>query len=398
MSVLFENARVLAQGGIEPPGWVYVEAERIAQCGLGHAPCLPNCKRIDADGRILSPGLIDVHAHGAMGHDTMDADPEGLRAMACFYARHGVTAYYATTMTAPIDEILGALGAVRAMMDAEVSGAPPEGAALLGAHVEGPYIDADRVGAQSPDSVRRAMLDEYERLAATGVVRLITVAPEHAENRALIPRMVAEGVAVAVGHSAATYDEIATAANLGLSQATHLFNAMAGLHHRQPGTVGAALALDSIRCQLIADNIHIHPAVLKLAIRAKGTDGILLITDAMGGTGMPDGNYQLGKQRVTVSNGEARLANGALAGSTLTLDRAVRNAMAAADLCLGEALAMATLTPARAMGIDDRKGSIAPHKDADIILLDEAGVVWLTMVRGRVVYRRDAEISTQADG
>jgi len=389
MRILFENARLVTETGIEPGGWVFVQERRIAQVGYGRAPRLQDVERVDAEGRVLSPGMIDLHAHGALGRDTMDADPEGLRAMARFYARHGVTAYYATTMSAPIDEILAALASVREVMNEAPDDSEVTEASLLGVHVEGPYIDPERAGAQSPGTIRRATLDEYERLVATGVVKLITLAPEYSENRTLLPRAVADGLVVAAGHSSASYDDMAQAARLGLSQATHLFNAMGGLHHREPGMVGASLALDGIRCQLIADNIHIHPAVLKLAVRAKGINGIILITDAMSGTGMPDGTYRLGDQDVVVAGGEARLESGALAGSTLTLERAVHNMMAAADLSLADALAMATLVPARAMGIADHKGSIQPAKDADIILLDDAGVVWLTMVAGRVVYRRE---------
>ena len=173
----------------------------------------------------------------------------------------------------------------------------------------------------------------------------------------------------------------------GLSQVTHLFNGMEPLHHRTPGAVGAALALDGIRCQLIADNIHLHPAVLKLAVRAKGIEGIILVTDAMSGAGMPDGAYELGGQKVVVRNGECRLANGALAGSTLTLERAVRNIMRACELSLAQALPMASRVPAASLGLAHRKGAIAVGMDADLIVVDGKVNVDLTMVGGEIVYQ-----------
>jgi len=314
----------------------------------------------------------------------MDATPEALQTMARFYAQHGVTSFLPTTTTAPLPELLAALENV-----ARFCGRSTGGAAILGAHVEGPYLNAERRGAQEASHMRPADPAEYRQLLATGVVRLLTLAPELAENRGLIRDAVAQGIAVAAGHTRASYEEMVQAVELGLTQVTHLFNGMEPLHHRQPGAVGAALALEGLRCQLIADLIHIHPAVLKLAVRAKGTAGIILITDAMSGTGMPDGEYTLGGQRVTVHQGAARIANGALAGSTLTLDRAVRNIMAAAELPLAEALSMASRVPAQALGLAARKGGLAVGKDADLIAVDQEMRVQLTMVGGALVHRRN---------
>lgn len=379
--ILFFNGTLLAEDG-EYPGWLLVAEGRIAQMGRGLPPEV-EAERLDLGGLLLGPGMIDLHVHGALGHDTMDATPEALQAMARFYAQHGVTAFLPTTTTAPLPVLLAALENV-----ARFSGRSTGGAAVLGAHVEGPYLNAERRGAQEPAHMRPADPAEYRRLLGTGVVRLLTLAPEIVENRQLIRDAVAQGVAVAVGHTRASYEEMVQAVELGVTQVTHLFNGMEPLHHRQPGAVGAALALEGLRCQLIADLIHIHPAVLKLAVRAKGTGNIILITDAMSGTGMPDGEYTLGGQRVTVQQGAARIASGALAGSTLTLDRAVRNIMAAADLPLAEALSMASRVPAQALGLAARKGGLAVGKDADLIVVDREMNVHLTLVGGEVVHRR----------
>lgn len=379
---LLHNALAYTEDGPREHSWVLIEERRIARIGQGAVPALSDAEYVDVGQRILAPGLIDLHVHGALGHDTMDATPEALQQIARFLARHGVTSFLATTMTAPFDALLIALRNVALMMR-EGTG----GAALLGAHVEGPYVDVERRGCQDATHVRRASPDEYKSLFDTDVIRLLTVAPEFPENQELIRFAISRGAVVAAGHTRASYDTMLKVVEWGVTQVTHLFNAMDPLHHRAPGVVGAALSLDVLRCQLIADNIHVHPAVLKLAVRAKGVDRIILVTDAMRGAGMPDGTYDLGGQSVTVRQGEARLADGTLAGSTLTLERGVRNIMAAADLSPRDALNMASRVPAQALGLQERKGSIAVGKDADLIVLSDDLDVLLTMVAGEIVYR-----------
>jgi N-acetylglucosamine-6-phosphate deacetylase len=381
-TTLFYNATVYAEQGPIERGWVFVEGSHIVQIGQGMCTGFTDAARLDLGGHILSPGLLDLHVHGALGHDTMDATPEALQQMARFYARHGVTAFLATTMSAPSKAIRLALENVAAAMRAGTGGAT-----CLGAHVEGPYLDARHVGAQNPAHVRLADPQEYASFFATGAVKLLTLAPEYPENRELIPYALSHGIAVAAGHTRASYEEMQAAAEMGVTQVTHLFNALDPLHHRKPGAAGAALTLDGLYCQLIADNIHIHPAMLKLAVRAKGAQGIILVTDAMAGTGMPEGTYALGGLAVTVRQGEARLANGALAGSTLTLERGLRNIMAATGLSLREALPMATSVPARALGIEAYKGSLAVGQDADLIVVDADLHVRLSMVMGEIVYK-----------
>ena len=377
--ILIHNATVHARAAVYDPGWALVEAGSIAAVGRGSAPT-SDARCIDAQGHILAPGLIDIHAHGAMGYDTMDATPNALRAMARFYARHGVTSFLATTMTAPLDAILTALRNI-----AEVMRAGTGGAALLGAHVEGPYLDVERRGCQDAALIRCADVAEYGPLLETGVIRLLTLAPEIPGNESLIREALARGVALAMGHTQATYDQVCTAVDLGVTQVTHLFNGMNPLHHRAPGAVGAALTTDALYCQLIADNIHLHPTVLDLTVRAKGPERVILVTDAMSGTGMPDGEYMLGGLAVTVVQGSARIASGNLAGSTLTMERAIRNMMAATGRSLQAVLPMATRVPAQALGLT-RKGSIGAGMDADMVALDVAGNVAMTMVGGEIVY------------
>jgi N-acetylglucosamine-6-phosphate deacetylase len=234
--------------------------------------------------------------------------------------------------------------------------------------------------------VRGPNAEEYAAFFAHGNVRLISVAPELAGMERFIRWAVAQGAKVAIGHSMATYEEVLQAVEWGVSQATHTYNAMQGMHHRAPGTAGAVLTCDAIYAQIIADLVHVHPAMINLLLRAKGIDRTVLITDAMRAAGLPDGEYDLGGQTVTVAEGQARLASGNLAGSTLTMDRAVRNVVQHLDLSIPDALHMATVTPAMALGVDDHKGRLQPGYDADLVLLDQQLCVQWTMVQGRFVY------------
>lgn len=363
-------------------GAVVIDAGKITAVTEAPPPAPDLGEVIDARGLTVAPGLIDIHIHGAMGYDTMDATPEAIAGMARFVAEHGVTSFLPTTVTANRADTLAAIENVAACMGQQTGGAQ-----VLGIYLEGPYVNARQKGAQAPDHIRVADPDEYEAFFQAGPVRLVTLAPEIPENRALIPYAVERGAAVAVGHSVANYDEVLRAVSLGMNQATHTFNGMTGIHHREPGTAGASLSCDAIYAQVIVDFVHIHPAVVKVLVRAKGLDRAVLITDAMRATGMPDGVYDLGGQNVTVVDGAARLASGSLAGSTLTLDRAVRNVMQAAGLSLDEALRMATLTAAQSIGVADHKGSLEPGKDADVVLLDAEHRVVMTIVGGQVVYR-----------
>ncbi|MCB9450336.1 MAG: N-acetylglucosamine-6-phosphate deacetylase [Anaerolineaceae bacterium] len=336
---------------------------------------------IDATGQTIIPGLIDVHVHGGDGHDTMDATPAAIHGMARFFAQHGVTSYYPTTMTDTAENIQRALENVAACPH------PEDGAQHLGVHVEGPFLSPHYPGAQPPTFFRPPQPDEYAAWMKTGVVRLITVAPELDGALPMIEALTAQGVEFAAGHTNATYAETSRGAACGLRQVTHTFNGMRPLNHREPGILGAALTDDRLYAQIIADGVHTHPAMVKLLFRAKGAGRVLLITDAMSAAGLPDGDYTLGAQSVTVKDGVARIPAGNLAGSTLTLDRAVRNTVAWTGLSLAEILPAATSTPAEAMNLTN-KGRLVPGMDADIVLLDEQLEVSLTMVGGRVVYRR----------
>ena len=363
-------------------GWLFVEAGKIAALGDGDAPDGFDAVVIDGGGKTLLPGFVDVHVHGGAGAEAMDASPDALRTMAQFYARHGVTAFLATTWTDTRPRIQAALETIAASV-----GQMPDGATLIGAHVEGPYISETRPGAQSPDNIRRADRDEALALLDLGVVRLMALAPEFPENHWLIRECVKRGITVSAAHTSATYADMRRAVELGVTQATHTCNAMTGLHHREPGTLGAVLTLPEINAELIADNIHVHPAVIDVIYRCKGADHLILITDAIRGAGMPDGEYPIDERTITIKDGSARLPDGTLAGSTLTMERALRNLLAATGASLADVWQTSSLNAARSAGISARKGSLELGKDADLVLIDANVNVYLTVAEGRIVYR-----------
>ena len=381
MSITIRGGRVITPLEVFEQADVLIEGGRILAVGPGLAAAAAG-ERIEAEGHIVAPGLVDIHVHGSAGHDTMDATREAIEGMARYFASRGVTAFCPTTMTVPAEEIMASVRAVH-----ECQQRPVEGAQPLGVHLEGPYIDAAKKGAQPAQHVRTAGDLDYRGFFSLGNIRLVSLAPEFEENRELIAFARARGVAVAVGHSSASYEQVVEAVKLGVSQSTHTFNQMEGIHHRKPGTVGAALMLDEIYAQFIADGVHLHPAIVKMIVHLKGPDRAVLITDAIRGAGMPDGEYELGGQPITVKEGAVRLADGALAGSCLTMDQGVRNIAAFTGRPLAECLRMATLTPARAIGVAHRKGSIEPGKDADIVILTPNLEVAATVAMGRVVYR-----------
>jgi N-acetylglucosamine-6-phosphate deacetylase len=383
--LLFVNAHLFGPVDDWQPGWLLTEGKRIKLMGHGQPPQFPEgylSQRIDASGLSLLPGFIDLHVHGAVGHELMDASPDGLRAMAQFYARHGVTAFLPTTWTASGEAIGRALGTVRQLL-----GPVPGGATILGAHLEGPYLNPARCGAQDTRFIRRAERDEALALLDTGVVRLLALAPEFPENLWLIDECARRGITASAAHTAATYEQMLAAVERGLRQTTHTFNAMTGLGHREPGTVGAALALPQIVCELIADTIHVHPAVIKILLEVKGPQRVILVTDAIRGAGLADGEYKIDDRTLTVRDGAARLPDGTLAGSVLTMERALQNLIRVSGRPLRELWPAAGLNAARAIGLSATKGSLEAGKDADLVLLNGPMEVCMTVAEGEIVYR-----------
>jgi N-acetylglucosamine-6-phosphate deacetylase len=356
-------------------GEVVVDGPAIAAV----APATPTAggEIVELGDRWLLPGYIDAHVHGGGGAQCNTADPEDILAVARFHARHGTTSLLATTVSASVDALTTALTAI--------ARAAAEQPAVLGAHLEGPFLSPHRPGAMDPGTFLDPDPAVLERLLTTAdhTVRLMTIAPERPGAGRLIGDLVRQRVVASVGHSDATYDETRAAADAGARAATHLFNAMPPLHHREPGLTGAVLDLPAISCELICDGVHVDPAALRLAYRAKGPGGIRLVTDAMQAAGMPDGAYLLGTAPVEVVDGRATLPDGgSIAGSTLTMEDAVRNAVRFLGIDVAEASRLASRNPARLLGLADRKGAIAPGLDADLVVLDDDLRVRATLVAG----------------
>ncbi len=418
-------------------GWLWAEGGAIRATGTGAPPAIgPGCEVLDAAGASLLPGFVDLHLHGAVGHDVTDGDAAGLRAIARFLVRHGVTAFAPTTWSASAEATLAAVESVAA-----VRGPVTGGAHVLGAHLEGPWLSPSRCGAQDPAALRPPDLGELRRLLATGGVARVTLAPELPGAQDLLDAALDAGVAMSMGHSDASYALAASAVDRGVRSATHLYNAMRPLHHRDPGVVGAVLADPRVTAELIADGTHVHPAALRVAWNAKGADGLALVSDALRPTGLPaaaapDGRtfhrsggtihgsaapgpssgprssrselpQPLASGRVEqdpagVSGGCGRetgparppgalpgavwLADGTLAGSTLLLDAALRTMTAATGAPLVALWPVTSRTPARVLGIDGRKGGLEPGMDGDLVLLDSDLRVLATVVAGCVVH------------
>lgn len=339
---------------------------------------------LNARGFTLIPGLIDLHIHGGDGADVMDATPEAIYTIARFLARHGVTSYLPTTLTASPEATRKAIANLRNLPQSA------DGAQHLGVHLEGPYLCHEQRGAQPVAHLRNPDPAEYADWFSVEVVRLITLAPELEGAQELIRRATAAGIEIALGHTSADEATTRAAINLGVRQATHIFSGMPAFHHRLLNVLAVALTDDRLYAQAIVDGIHIHPDVARMLVRVKSPQRLILISDSIRAAGLGDGEYDLGGETVRVQNGITRRAyDGGLAGSTLTMDAALRNMMKFANLSLAEALPMATSVPAEAMGWGGRKGTIRVGADADLVFLDEKFNVCLTMVAGQVVYQSE---------
>jgi N-acetylglucosamine-6-phosphate deacetylase len=337
---------------------------------------------IDYDDAYIAPGFVDLHLHGALGKDVMDGDEESLRTIAEHQAKNGVTGFLGSTMSAPLDTVLEAIRVLKKVaMD-------PLPSAILGVHVEGPFLSVQEKGAHSVSFIKGMTETECERLldAADGLPIVLSLAPEVGDNMRWIPGLKARGIVLAIGHSDATYDQALESFSKGISHATHLYNAMSGFDHREPGVVGAVLDSDDITAELIVDGIHVHPAALRLAVARKGPQRICLITDSIMATGVGDGVYSWGEEEVEVKGNIATIRGSqVLAGSVLTLNRAVNNMVDWTGVTINQAIDMASLNPARVLGMQDKIGSIQTGKLANLVVLDKEFRVVDTISRGKSI-------------
>jgi N-acetylglucosamine-6-phosphate deacetylase len=381
MKTIITNATVLTPDKILKNATITIKDELIEKVAQNLATLDADATVIDAQGMYVAPGLIDIHFHGALGKDVMDADPQSLSVMAQFCLEHGVTSFYPTTWSAAPDDIFAAIDTVKEFQ------LLMSGAQIPGIHIEGPYINLEYRGAQLSSMIRTPDRQEYQRWFDSGIVKLVTCAPEISGGFDFIRDAVAHDIRISIGHTHAKYEEVVKAAELGATQATHLFNGMPGLHHREPGAVGGVLTDKRIIPQLICDGVHLHPAVIDLVVNTKTPSRVILITDSIRGTGLPDGAYDNKGQKFVVVDGVARTPEGGLSGSTLTLDKAVRNTMKFTHRPITEILPMATSIPAGAMGLEGRKGVIQAGADADLVFLDSDFLVERAFVQGKCLYK-----------
>lgn len=350
---------------------IFIEGDRIVATGdeMGEV--------IDAKGLLAIPGLVDVHSHGAVGHDFCDGTHESIDAITRYEASRGVTAWCGTTMTFPEEKLAGIMGCAAEHVDA------PDAAALVGINMEGPFISPEKVGAQNPAYVQQCNAAMFCRLqnASGGKIKLVDIAPEEPGALEFVDEM-HDAVRISVAHTCANYDQAAEAFRRGAKHVTHLYNAMPGLHHRKPGVIPAALEAGATP-EIIADGVHIHPAMVRLAFSMFGAERMILISDSMEATGMPDGEYSLGGQAVTKNGSHATLHDGTLAGSATDLMGCMKVAATEMGLPLEVAVRAATENPARAIGLFDERGSLDAGKVADVVLLNADLNVAGVILRGK---------------
>jgi N-acetylglucosamine-6-phosphate deacetylase len=369
-TLVLKNARVVTPDSISD-GWVEVHDDTIHDVGTGTRP-----DGVDLAGRILAPGFVDNHVHGGAGAAFLDPTPAAARRVARFHLEHGTTTLLAGLGTRPLDELVARAESLAPLVDEGV---------IAGIFYEGPYLSHARRGAHNPLLLRQPDQDELGRLLAAGqgTVRMMTIAPELPGALDLVREVVAAGVVAAVGHTDGSYDACWAAFEAGATVATHLFNGMRPIHHRDPGPVLAALADDRVTCEVIADGHHLDDAIIKHVFDAVGPTRLALITDAIEAAGAGDGHYDHGDMQIIVKDGMAMLSDGSsIAGSTLTMDKALQRSVFCAGVPLHDAVLAATHTPAKAIGLGDRLGTIAAGARADLLVLDDSLTVTGVLRRG----------------
>lgn len=385
--LLLKNVEIYMETGIIENGYIKIENDKIAEIGSMERPSsFDNYEEIVLpDHFTVIPGLIDVHIHGVDGADVMDGTTEALEKMSSALPKEGTTSFLATTMTQSQEAIERALINVSEYIEDQSSSNKAE---VLGLHLEGPFVNKQMAGAQPIQYIINpevSLFEKWQKLA-NGHIKLVTLAPEVDGGLELVRYLKETGVIASIGHSKSTYEEVSTAIDAGATHATHLFNQMSGLHHREPGVVGAVFLREELKAELISDGIHVKPEVVKLAYKMVGSDRLILITDSMRAKCLKNGTYDLGGQDVTVRDGKAVLSDGTLAGSILKLGEALKNMMEFTGCTLSDVVQMGSVNPAKQLNVFDRKGSIAVGKDADLVVLNENYDVYVTLCKGKIAF------------
>lgn len=401
-----ERATAIVDGKLITPfrvienGGVLIEDGRISAVGSMEKVKIPrNSDVIDASGKIVVPGFIDIHINGGGGRSLMEGTYEAIDEASKFFAKHGTTGFLSTLFGLK-EDVLKAARAVKIAMERSTKGAE-----VLGIHLEGPAFNPKKLGVFLPEWFRPPDINEFEQtmLESGNAVKLVTIAPEVNGAIDFIKAITKRGVVASVGHSYATYSQTLEGIEAGISHATHTFNAMREFHHREPGVVGAVLSSDELTAELVADGFHVHPTAMKILVRCKGVDRVILVTDSVEAAGLPEGEHTWRGRKVIIKGGKCVLPRPpvtstlagtpeaekvTLAGSILTMNVAVKNMIELAEVSLKEAIKMATINPAKRIGVDKRKGSLEIGKDADIAIMDKEFNVCMTLVSGRTVHKR----------
>lgn len=380
MDYILHNVQMALRNRIVPSANVWISEGKIMRVDTGDLPTLEGeYERIDGRGHLLVPGMIDVHIHGANGFDMMDGTEESIQEVSRQCALTGCTSFLATSVSSTMEDLLEMIRSVKRVIGQEL------GAKIAGIHLEGPYLNPKRKGMQNEKYLRHPNIEEMKIIfqEAGSLIKMVTIAPELPGGMDLISFLKEQGVVIAIAHSDATYEEAKQAFASGASHVTHCFNGMRPIHHRDPGLIVAAFEEKHVSLQAIVDNVHLHPAIIRLIHNLKGPEGMVLITDALQAMGMGDGNYLFGGHHVTVSGGIARLEDGTLASSTVTMNEALRYTVET-GIPLIDAVQMASNTPANILGFQ-QKGDISSGFDADLVLLDDEFQVLWTMVGGQIL-------------
>lgn len=388
--LLILNGTIYTEDKVYEHGYIKIENGIISAIG--------DCSRLKHDegyqvislphGYSVVPGMIDVHIHGVNGADTMDATKEALDTMTAALPKEGTTSFLATTMTEASEAIEKALKTTADYVSNHQRSGQAE---ILGIHLEGPFINVDKGGAQPLNRIQKPNVELFTtwQTLAQNLIKVVTLAPELDEDYALIRHLNENDIVASVGHSNATYDQVGEAIHAGLSHVTHLFNQMSGLHHREPGIVGASFLRRELMVELIADGVHIRPEVVQMAFAQITDKRLILITDSMRAKCLKNGQYDLGGQMVTVKDGKALLDENTLAGSVLKMNDAFSNIQEFTSSDMRSAIRMTAENPAKQLNVFDRKGSLAKGKDADIVIFDENQDVYTTLCKGKIAYIRE---------
>lgn len=379
--LIFINAKIYLEDEILENGWLETREGKVFDYGVGEK----KGDVVNLGGKVLVPGFIDQHIHGANGCDVMDGTIEALATITAALPKEGVTGFLATTITQADENIREVLINIHDY----IRNHNGSGAEVLGVHLEGPFISRDYLGAHLLEFVQKPTVEVFKKYetASGNTIRMVTLSPEEDEDHRLIRYLKDRGVVSSIGHSKASYREVEEAVQNGVKGVTHCYNAMTGIHHREIGVVGAALMIDELKVEIICDGIHVSNDAVRLLYKNKGKEEIILVTDAMRAKGLMEGKYELGGQEVILKGNEVRTRVGNLAGSVLKMNNAIKNMMTYTQCTLKEAVKMGSENPAKHLGFYHRKGSIDVGKDGDFVVLDENFDVVMTVCRGEIIYK-----------